>query len=101
MNDYQFGNHLYQLRHQAGYTQKEVADHCGVSNKAVSKWENGKTKPGVQIIRKLAGIIPHLRRSAAHGDRHEERQKDHGDRAHRRALRGQDHRDELDSECVH
>lgn len=51
MNDYQFGNHLYQLRHQAGYTQKEVADHCGVSNKAVSKWENGKTKPGVQIIR--------------------------------------------------
>lgn len=56
MNDYQFGNHLYQLRHQAGYTQKEVADHCGVSNKAVSKWENGKTKPGVQIIRKLAKL---------------------------------------------
>ena len=54
MNDYQFGNHLYRLRHQAGYTQKEVADHCGVSNKAVSKWENGKTKPGAQIIRKLA-----------------------------------------------
>lgn len=56
MNDYQFGNHLYQLRHQAGYTQKEVADHCGVTNKAVSKWENGKTKPGVQIIRKLAEL---------------------------------------------
>ena len=37
MNDYQFGNHLYQLRHQAGYTQKEVADHCGVSNKAVGR----------------------------------------------------------------
>lgn len=28
------------------------------------------------------GIIPHLRRSAAHGDRHEERPKDHDDRAH-------------------
>lgn len=25
-------------------------------NKAVSKWENGKTKPGVQIIRKLAEL---------------------------------------------
>ena len=98
MNDYQFGNHLYQLRHQAGYTQKEVADHCGVSNKAVSKWQDearGADHP------QACGIIPNLRRSAAYGDRHEERPKDHDDRAHRRALRRQDHRDELDPECVH
>ena len=45
MSDYRFGNYLYELRKQSGFGQKEVAAFCGVSNKAVSKWENGKTKP--------------------------------------------------------
>lgn len=56
MLDYEFGNHLYTLRRHSGYTQKEVAAFCGVSNKAVSKWETGKTKPQVQVIRKLAEL---------------------------------------------
>ncbi|MCQ2521322.1 MAG: AAA family ATPase [Lachnospiraceae bacterium] len=56
MNDYGFGNHLLKLRKKCGYAQKEVAAFCGVSNKAVSKWENGKTKPKVQIIRRLAEL---------------------------------------------
>lgn len=56
MSDYAFGNYLYELRMHFGYAQKEVAAFCGVSNKAVSKWENGKSKPKVQIIRKLAEL---------------------------------------------
>ena len=56
MSDYRFGNYLYELRKQSGFGQKEVAAFCGVSNKAVSKWENGKTKPRVQLIRKLAEL---------------------------------------------
>lgn len=56
MSDYSFGNYLYELRKQAGYGQKEVAAFCGVSNKAVSKWETGKTKPKIQLIRKLAEL---------------------------------------------
>lgn len=56
MSDFDFGNYLYELRKRSGYAQKEVAAFCGVSNKAVSKWENGKTKPKVQIIRKLAEL---------------------------------------------
>ena len=54
MNDYNFGSYIYELRRLSGYSQKEVAAFCGVSNKAVSKWETGKTKPKVQLIRKLA-----------------------------------------------
>lgn len=57
MNDFSFGNYLYELRTSSGYAQKEVAAYCGVSNKAVSKWENGKTKPKVQVIRKLAELF--------------------------------------------
>ena len=56
MNDFGFGNYIYELRKQSGYGQKEVAAFCGVSNKAVSKWETGKTKPKVQLIRKLAEL---------------------------------------------
>lgn len=56
MKEYDFGNHLFNLRNASGFSQKEVAAFCGVSNKAVSKWENGKTKPKVDIIRKLAEL---------------------------------------------
>lgn len=56
MQDVSFGNYLYELRKSTGYVQKEVASFCGVSNKAVSKWENGITKPKVQVIRKLAEL---------------------------------------------
>ena len=56
MNDYSFGNHLFALRQQAGLSQKEAAVFLGVTNKAVSKWENGRSMPAVGIIRKLAEL---------------------------------------------
>ena len=38
---YDFGNYLYFLRSEAHLTQKELAARLSVSDKAVSKWENG------------------------------------------------------------
>ena len=57
MNDYRFGNYIYELRKRAGLSQSELALKLGVSNKAVSKWEVGKAKPAVDKIRKLAVIF--------------------------------------------
>ncbi len=57
MNDYKFGNKLYQLRHEAGLSQAELAAKVGVTNKAVSKWENGAAKPSTDIIRKLSVLF--------------------------------------------
>lgn len=57
MNDYSFGNYIYELRKRAGLSQSELALKLGVSNKAVSKWEVGKAKPAVDKIRKLAVIF--------------------------------------------
>lgn len=56
MNDYSFGNYLYEKRLQSGYSQKELGKLLGVSDKAVSKWENGTSKPKTEIIRKLAAL---------------------------------------------
>ena len=56
MNDFEFGNYLYDLRKKAGLSQNELAWQLGVTNKAVSKWENGKCKPSTETIRKLATV---------------------------------------------
>ena len=57
MNDYLFGNYIFELRSRAGLSQSELAAELGVTNKAVSKWEVGKAKPGVETIRKLAALF--------------------------------------------
>ena len=36
-----FAKRLAQLRKEKGYTQSELADKIGVSNKSVSRWETG------------------------------------------------------------
>ena len=52
--NYQVGNFICQLRNKKGLTQKELGERLGVSNKAVSKWENGAALPRVSLIPKLA-----------------------------------------------
>lgn len=54
MNDYRFGNYILELRRKSGLSQSELADRVGVTNKAVSKWETGKSKPTTNALRKLA-----------------------------------------------
>lgn len=57
MNDYRFGNLIYTLRIQAGLSQSQLGERLGVSNKAVSKWENGRSKPTTECIRKIAALF--------------------------------------------
>ena len=55
--DYRFGNRLYELRQQAGMTQRALGGLLGVTDKAVSRWENGGAKPTTQTLRKLAEVF--------------------------------------------
>ena len=57
MNDYRFGEKLYGFRKAAGLTQKELAEKLGNSSKAISKWENGASKPTTNMLRKLAALF--------------------------------------------
>lgn len=57
MNDYQFGNFIFESRQKAGLSQSELAYKLGVTNKAVSKWENGKSKPTTDTLRRLAVLF--------------------------------------------
>lgn len=57
MNDYDFGNFVYQLRVEKGLSQSQLGDMMGVSNKAVSKWEMGISKPRPDMLAALASFF--------------------------------------------
>ena len=57
MNDYNFGNLLYELRTEKGLSQSELGEMFGVSNKAVSKWEMGVSKPRPAMLIDLASFF--------------------------------------------
>lgn len=57
MADYRFGNFIFEKRRLAGLSQRQVGELTGVSEKAVSKWENGKAKPTTERLRKLAALF--------------------------------------------
>ena len=57
MDDYKFGNYIFELRSRAVLSQSELAAEVGVTNRAVYKWEAGKAKPGVETIPKLMALF--------------------------------------------
>ena len=57
MRNFDFGNRLYRLRREAGLSQAQLGEKLGVSNKAVSKWENGQTSPGLDLLTRLADAL--------------------------------------------
>ena len=56
MNNIDFGNYLFQLRKDNNLTQRFVAYQLDVSDKAVSKWETGKSKPDLEKLKLLAAL---------------------------------------------
>ncbi|MBD5527337.1 MAG: helix-turn-helix transcriptional regulator [Lachnospiraceae bacterium] len=54
-----FGKRLRLFRKKKNYTQKEVAFRIGVSEQAVSKWENGECLPDVYNL-KILGQLLHV-----------------------------------------
>ena len=51
------GNLIKNARTKKNYTQSELGNLLGVSNKAVSRWENGDSFPDVGILENLAAVL--------------------------------------------
>ena len=51
------GNLIAQLRKEAGYTQKSLAEALHITDKAVSKWERGLSMPDVSLLPKLSLLL--------------------------------------------
>lgn len=54
MNMYKFGNYICKLREEKNLTQTELAKQLDVSDKSISKWENGQAFPRIETFEKLA-----------------------------------------------
>ena len=57
MNQTTIGSYIAQKRRAQNLTQEQLAEKLGVSNKTISKWENGKCMPDYSIIQKLCTAL--------------------------------------------
>ncbi len=57
MNQITIGKYISQKRRELNLTQEELAEKLGVSNKTISKWENGKCMPDYSIIQNLCDTL--------------------------------------------
>ena len=57
MDTYVTGAVIRRLREARGMTQAELAEHIGVSGKAVSKWETAKGLPDMTLLKPLSEAL--------------------------------------------
>lgn len=53
MDQVMVGEFIALKRKEKNLTQKQLADHLGISNKTISKWEIGKCMPDYSIVKPL------------------------------------------------
>ena len=57
MNQIKIGKFIAQRRKNAGLTQIQLAEKLGITDRAVSKWENGKAMPDSSIMLELCDLL--------------------------------------------
>lgn len=57
MNQSAAGQYIAKKRKGRNLTQEQLAEKLGVSNKTVSKWENGRCMPDYGVIQKLCAEL--------------------------------------------
>ncbi len=56
MDTIKIGNFLAELRKEQGLTQETLGEKLGVTNKTVSRWENGNYLPPVEMLQELSKL---------------------------------------------
>ncbi len=57
MDQEKIGKFIAACRKENGYTQAALAEKLGITDRAVSKWENGKNMPDVSIMQALCELL--------------------------------------------
>ena len=57
MDQIKIGRFIADRRKQVGLTQAQLAEKLNITDRAVSKWETGKTMPDSSIMLELCGIL--------------------------------------------
>lgn len=54
MDQNKMGLFIKDMRKEKGFTQEQLAETLGVSNRSISRWENGANMPDFDIVIHLA-----------------------------------------------
>jgi transcriptional regulator with XRE-family HTH domain len=54
---YEIGGRIRMYREQRGLSQKKFASLIGAKNTAVSNWEKGYTRPDVDTLARICGVL--------------------------------------------
>ncbi len=57
MDQVKIGKFIAQKRKERGLTQMQLAEKLGMTDRAVSKWETGKSLPDASIMLELCGLL--------------------------------------------
>lgn len=57
MDQEKIGKFIAKLRKEKNMTQEQLAEIMGVTDKSISRWENGKTMPDISILGLLANEL--------------------------------------------
>lgn len=57
MNNYKIGSFIAKKRNQLGITQRQLAEKLYVTDKTISRWENGNYMPDLTILINLSEIL--------------------------------------------
>ena len=55
--DIKFCKNLKSVRLENGLTQKKVAQNLGVVESCYANWEQGRTEPNLEMLRKLSTLL--------------------------------------------
>lgn len=57
MDQKKIGDFIAALRKEAGMTQQELGKIIGVTNKTISRWENGNYMPDIVLLKELSNFF--------------------------------------------
>ena len=57
MENQKIGTFIAALRREQRMTQEQLAEKLGVSNRSVSRWENGNTLPDLSLLQALSAVL--------------------------------------------
>ena len=57
MNQEKIGKFIAELRKEKGMTQLELANNLGITDRAISKWENGRGMPDLSLLTPLCEML--------------------------------------------
>lgn len=57
MNQEKIGKFIAECRKEQGFTQAALAEKLGITDRAISKWENGKSMPDASIMLELCEVL--------------------------------------------